>query len=825
MTEYAIDLGNGSYLSPSGEITSAPAWIDYRTPVFEVPGGSLPINPAAWHDAVKEVEDALKSLSDPKDGGKTLMKLGVTEDTLKLLGTAAQIAGTIATITGVVGIAFKLASAIGLLRLGPDPLEALVDRRFNELRQQVRSLEEQLTKKDIRNLLEPFKTATNQAYQYNDTLDRYPRADHGAASMSMRLRRDGLPGALTLLLSSATWEATFYADDYKDPDLIGCLVQGTYSSAGGTDRRVTFPQADLVSRFDHRLLVPAVTHAVQSYLLVCRTVLPEFRSTGDYYHEMKDAAAGLLQLARRMRSESLGRTRFTEDDFSRPLWIGRPPQNAWPQDVDESPTGALTLRKQWHLGAVDLCAYTNSVLIRQWTDARRLGIMDRVGTMELWAPLAAQLDRAVTQCYITNPDECARDANAASEREYARLLSFSGYTHLLLLTALLRLNAAQPNRSETVTGMTFTGRKVTETQPTVVRSPQILFTGVIESPATLTEQRFRATLSIDTQPIGRDRPLRYRIMLRTLRSYSGDDRVWEWPYSAYHAASYQADPADPDFLVLRTDTNDQVRISELELLKWTASPDHRVERSGVAHLTANTFDLYVPEAPLSRGPEGSLSAVLGRLGPPSKPGAFDAARLGSETGAEETSGPESVLASTTEGSAIAGAVSGIEWLGFDSEPSLEQAQQRHSEHRPINLAWELAWRGSRLEVELESEPIGRNYVVYLVVEEMLEVPNRNILHTAFRVGVNTALTIVPASFFEQEQEAYERAREILSDLARRYVEVAEVKPGDRPKVHIHPGDLRTMEGIGQTLEQLRKAKPAIDEEIARMLEGPVKATH
>src|SRR5207244_4882202 len=95
--------------------------------------------------------------------------------------------------------------------------------------------------------------------------------------------------------------------------------------------------------------------------------------------------------------------------------------------------------------------------------------------------------------------------------------------------------------------------------------PAVPFPAVVEAAATRVDQRYRAALEIETQPLDHELPVTYRVMLRTLHSPTFNGQVDERPYTEYHWTSYIPDPAEPDFQQLATETDAQVQIDEIPL--------------------------------------------------------------------------------------------------------------------------------------------------------------------------------------------------------------------------------------------------------------------
>jgi hypothetical protein len=249
-----------------------------------------------------------------------------------------------------------------------------------------------------------------------------------------------------------------------------------------------------------------------------------------------DFAAALEVLAENMRAEGLARTVYITADFQHGA-AGGIPWGIGPEEViDLSALGFPPFLKpgstRFSVGAVDLRVYNNAYFTPGFSAGSIQLPGDQYAKQGLlnvrWIPPAklesyqetiasGQTGYAThTRYRITNPEECANAANAQAELDYADLLYSSGYLNLVHLVAVLRNEATDPSTSQTVRAGASLQRKPGASVSVTVKSEPILLTGVISSPAQQEAQEYKATVSLTTQPLGRDRKLHYKVWLRTL---------------------------------------------------------------------------------------------------------------------------------------------------------------------------------------------------------------------------------------------------------------------------------------------------------------------
>jgi hypothetical protein len=863
-TTYSIQIGTGQYLDSDGVFHEYPA---IRTdPTYNAPGGLLPVNMGQISDVLGKVGGSLADLSKVdsngqplSDGAKSLIGLGIDPDALEVLGTIANIAKTLALATGIVGAAVSVLSAI--ISLSSDPnasMKAYLDKLFADEWRLIRGIEITTRKQNL--IAQKVKidgTLTRVDSFFRQELPNYYLTP---ATLEARLAeiRDLTQQTFEAVLDLAdpgSWDLSYDPADYW-PSFLS-FVPGaqewpyhhqptahlfTNSAAPGTagaDAKWIFP-ARGSQVFDHRLMVPWVTYAVGSYLTCITALLPEYRTTGTRVPDLRRLAGLVDQLSATMRG-SLARVLYTADDFP------------WVLDRDTLPAGGpVPLRanpNNYNLvgGAMDMCAHTTDYFNHEMTKHEPwppvppgtvgnlvVGVIPPVVLGDLLGGVDDGSTDQNTAWVITNPADCVSTTKATADQQYPILLATSGYLGLVQMSALLHHLSAEPINSETVGGQVSAAVLSQQTRQTTATSDPVLFVpgdGIITTAATLVPQLYVARVELTTQPLGRDDRVEYRIVLRTLRWVSGDP-----PYDDYYESYYVPDshPTDgsPEDTPLSADQvaigyyqvashqEETVLISEYPLTEWMNTPPDTVRASGKKTLTADTFDVYSASQSVMHdaGELGSIgwSAAVFASQPhasiqasektDSTPGQ-DPAMLGrpSETETVQYLGTQEAAGATVAASKEA-----------DDAASFGGGQLRHIRREDIDISYEVDWRGDSLHVTVTGDPSQRNFFLFLVVEEKLKPrnPNSTILHSAYRVAVNNQTTLVPPSFFSEEEAAKERAAHVLGDLARRYVHVVpKVGPGDPFTAAINQGDLSTLDGQRRLLELAKQEQPKLLAEV------------
>jgi hypothetical protein len=809
VSEFATEIGGGYYMDSNGVITRKRP---EDRPVYPLPGGKLPVKPETIKKTLNDIAIALPDESKKKEYKEfrtKLGRLGVPDYMIKFLGTIGQVAGTLAKVVGVVGFTVDVAKLVGLFQDGPDALEVLIKKRFDQMEDLVRALEMQHRLDYITERRDKIIRALDDVCEYIEEVQKFKPNPARLEDLHQKvdLVRGSAYEAVLDLTNETTWLATFNENNYQTvwPWLTGVL--NTEPSGGAPMPAVMPPQN--TSRFDHRLMMLQVPFAVMGFLNVIKSITPEYRSTGEFDESLRRLADNVSRLAEKMRAENLARTIYQASAFDYKLTKDQI-LGGWfmaPQPDPEKVFAAV--------GAMDLCTHTDAFF--QLPNVAQQQMLDynagkKAGIDFHW-PLPARLaaeqqPMSPDVLYrIDNPAEIAQEANGLSELDYANLLVSSGYLTLAQTAALLRQLSSEPDRSETVSGETLLRRLPRKAVATTVKSDPILLTGVIESAARQEPQDFSARAYISVQPIQRNRPLEYRIMLRAFI-----DGTRDTPYEAYYSTAYEPDPAHPGFQRMRTSTYPAWVAGEFELAAGT-SPEEPIEKAGEASFQAYTYDWFIPvhepffvEMDLARTELVDQLAALGWT-------KNVEAALGKQDGNQGqndsdfsnmtiTSGASPLFSSKIFSSEIANS----DFFWEDGRETWE-GEKRNRRLEPVRVEYTLRWRGNQLYVNLRNNQDDRNYLIYLVVEEKLA--SGQVLHTAYPVPVVGQLTYVPESFFEAEAKARAKLANVLKDFARRYSLSHEVGPEDPVVGGVRPGDFVTSAGLRQLYERAQRLQPEL----------------
>ncbi len=833
--EFNISLGGGLYMDSNGDVHRGafPA-----VPIYPLPGGGgLPITQEAFEKAITGTTKGLQStakvlsdLNDPKsDAYKLLVEFGASSNFLNLLGTVGGVAAKLAKVIPIVGaVVVVLEEFIKLFASnGPSPLELMIKAQFAEVHTHIRALEMQgrldlivaqrvVISAAMTDLSKYVEAATT--YQPNLVELQRLRAD------ILQDKRDVVRSVETLL-QHETWLLSYNPDSFK---LVWPWVSGVlYLMPAGSPTPPPLSAPALPAyenRFEHGMMVPTVIHAVQSYLLLIKTIVPEYRSTGAYDAELRKFTIFLEGLTDAMRAETLARTIYPVGPV--PAFTDRFQVVLRPWEVVDFGSFATVSPNcsRFPVGALDLCIHTDAFFEQQRQAASAAGfalpwvgpaIKGNMNTR--WVPPAklepfatTVLGVPETQYRITNPEECAAAANAQSEVDYAHLLLSSGYLNLAQLTTLMRHLATEPDRSETVKGEVISLRDPQPATDVIVKSEDIVFTGVVQSSARREPARCRAIAPLSTQPLSTELMLPYRIVLRTLRSMVSPNHWQDHDYGDYYSTRYEKDPANAGFLRLATDTKDPWVLGEYEL--WPrdlaagssgTSPQELVQVNNQwATLTAHTFDWYVPVEPTFLDDDHLADT-------------FAALRSAGWSAAKRSQIPQK----TPQGNAVkdlllnsklslANEVAIVDsYLWRDGEQDWE-GQQREIAETSVSIKYSLQWKGDRLRISLENRPQDRNYVVFLVIEETFP-PSGQTLHTALPVPMNGQLTYVPRKFFDDERAAIDKANHIVLDVATHYAESGPVGPEDPFIGVVRPGDFYSTIGLQRLAYLAEQHQPAL----------------
>ncbi|MFB9236286.1 hypothetical protein ACFFWC_12120 [Plantactinospora siamensis] len=848
---FLVRIGAGLYLDSNGMIRPGP---DTALPTYTVSNGSLPVSP----DTVKKVFDGIaKGMPDPSDPKtrEKLGRLGVLDDTMKLLHAIGEIASVLGKVVAVVGFAVDVAKILGLLKDGPSAVEQLVERRYQDLDRRLKGMEIRWQLQDVRNMRVDLHNALLAVDGYLEELGMgvVNQANLQVKLLEVHNAHQKAADAVGRLLDASTWLSGFNRDDYTRvwpwipwPGMYHMPVGVPAPNTLHPENYARFyDQAELV--FDHRAMVPGVTYGVLSYLTLIKAMSPEYRSTGEFDDYLLGFADALEGLTEQMRATGLGRTVHVDGNFT-------PLRASEVIDPIFGPPRVGPLCYRWSAGAMDLRAHTNDYWDALEAEARvifqSLGITpgwltntyplnqlpDRLGPMWARWTAPAVLGRATEPVTdepiypILNIDECIAAANAQAEQDYLDLLFSSGYLNLAHLVALLRHNATEPDRSETVTGRVFVSHASATHAPVSV-TVRPLLSEPIEATGDRESRVTRLGVDVVTQPLERERPLPYRITLCTMPSASGS--TWLEPdWSQMQHPQYRpkeiTELGGTTRTVMALELHTSTPTSEVELIAG-ASPVQTRQASGTATLLADTFDWWIPTATVSAAPVWQEQARMGLRDAAAIAGAVGGAgAAGGSAGSGGTGGgggggggvDPAAFGKLVGASAVLNGPAARDLADVildDVDPAATGGQHRDiRREQQVQLQWQLTWTADRMSIKLTGRPEDRNYVAFLVAQEKLG-PSGQWLHTAFKLPVDGQLTYLPKDFFDRERAANERAHKLLTDLNNRYAKSVPVGPkGPGPLVAaISPAVSGTPEGLAAFLEAAATHEPELLREVLR----------
>ncbi len=792
--DYTIRLGNGLYMDSTGRFIPGP--LD-GVPTLPAPGGGLPISP---DQAKKALEGISKSLSFEDPGTrKTLAGLGVPDEFIDLLKDVAAVAGKLAKVVPYVGAVLAIGEMLGFLKSGPDPIVARMEALFKELRTLIVAKDEKWIDIEVGNRRETVVQGLNAAEEYVEEIT-YFTSDPAELKTRLQLMRDmhqEVVTALNQLMNPAIWQSNIGEEYYKFTWPFNLHYERGGSAPSPQDRVVRPPVG--VDRFDHRVMVPVVCGLTQSYLTFIKTIVPEYRSSGEYSEFLADLAIKIETLAEFMRSQTLARTHFTPNDF---LYLyPKSPNSPFP----------LPWYGGYHVGAVDLCARNvpappsvpyNFMWILDGTGVK----VDHGAVHYNWTP-PAQLQKedygGSVRYRVLNPDECAAAANAQAEQVYGSILYSSGYMNLVQLAGLLRHLYTAPATSETVAGSVLTHYSQ-GSHTTVTVTSQSVFPF---SPATATAQRYgqtnRGQVSANTQPRGRLREFDYRIVLRTLPADIDGISSYEMFYGTrYQNEAAPKAPGTAPFSELICDYSGGA-VAE-KVLATGKTPARPVNLEGTATLAADTFDWWVPVPESAQAP-GGPSAWLSEMRALGWASRFEHIQPAQTGGSGSAGAGTPVPSGPTLVEGVYDSLSGLLDSDLIRGPTPQPVgQRREVERSTIQVAYTLEWDGIDLRVTLETRPQDRNVDLYLVVEET--IAKGQVLHTVFTVPMTGQITYVPEKFFKDEAEVIEAANAFWRDLIDQYSEQVEISPLD-PIARFSRPELNSIHGLARVAEVVRTERP------------------
>lgn len=781
--DFAINLGNGLFIDSTGKLTSS---IPDHIAQFS-PSQPLPIPKEAVQDVFGAMGHVFPQLE--KIGANLEVKdadlfkaLGMSKELIETFGKVGEIAMGVAACIPYVNIAVALLNILGVFN-GPDPLGELIKEEFNRLHERLDKADRDKVDNYIAFCRSAFDPALTAVAQYQTVMSK-PKAYRGpgeaenkrtAAQERLFEVQEKLTDALL-----HSWALPLNTQDYFDNWYYMQSYLYTIPTSG-PPRPAHFP-AEAVP-FDHRPMVQLLVYGLQVYVTLIKAVVPEHRTTGQYHTALRAAADKLSAQIEKMREQTLARTIHK---------AGVPSFKQTHRQFFLLTVGAMDLRNDtddYFRMSHDPSDYNHTGNLRVQNAP---GIPNK-GT-------AVQVDGDVW--WTINP-AAVELANKQSEREYAALLTRSGYFTLAHLEALMRHLSTEPDRSETVTATAETLRKSLPASNVPVKNDKIPFSPPIEATASREPQDCKAYVSLTTQPIPSDSAIGYRIRLVTL-----PDGTTETPFDWYVWTSYV--PDGPRNRKLAVNVNDGMPLDPVgnnpRLLVDNISPANPIEKKGSVTLTADTFDWYIPKTddPLAF----ARIQDLVKLGV--------GAGVGTGAGAKPIPMPPpapgngSSLTSARILKSIDVGVAGT--FGWDDDAQMPKGEKREWQRKQVQLDYELYWHEDHLSLTLKARPQDRNYVAYLVVEEFL-ARSQQWLRTAVQIRFNGQLTYVPQSFFDAERKAMERANGILGEIEKNYSISRRPGPLDPVVASMRPGFRSTLEGMEVFLEAARQHAPEVVNEV------------
>jgi hypothetical protein len=796
---FAVHIGGGAYLDAAGHLVFAPP-----------PGVQVYEGPKGLSIDTKKLQDTFKDLSDilprDEDGKKKWKEWGVPDNLVNGLGALAGVAGIVATAISVYMWVLGVMLAIMDLMSEDDGMSPALAQVLFNIKSQLQGLE-QIQRADVMiQLHSEFDGRIDLMYGLVTRLlvEKPVGPSRAAIFADMRHLVDQLSVPLSRLRDQA-WTATYDTEAYKARAFASHRL--VFQHSDGTLAPVPMASPN-VTVFDYRLGVPMLLYGATAFTGLLQVAMPWFRTAGLYASQLRKTADAIDRFVIRMQDESLARTEYTgqsilEEEISRVYDVVT--GEGGPSDAIQHPYPCFAV------GAFDLVSCNDAFMWDRFAKAFPTGV--DLGVRGLfnykWFPPP---DLSL--------DDIAIAANEQSRMDYARLQVATGMFRLVSTAAWLRYLSTPTDRSQTVSGTTGDTRYKVDELPTTARSPSIFPVGVIEHAATLKRYEARARVRLTVQEPGHVPAFRYRVVLRAIESLSGNAGWDSTPYvGRVWTSEYVPTHGDPRNKRLRTEVRPGSILGEVVLFEGP-SPVGAVVRNGTATLSATTFDWYVPV--VSAGSD-YLEAVNDLRTAAMVRSTRSAGAVPNEsplgTGGVSIhlrKAPGFAARSATVSAAIRAVTSdptpmhvmgGPAPFGRDafdtwdvttsvalSEASLDDAERRHvSVEEEVQVRWELAWNGDKVEVRLFGNPQQRPFQLHVVVEEDVfsgeSIPDgvgglpdepqfRERIHTPYLAEIVNQLVFVPERFFEKEREAIAKGAKMWREFIRRFSESRVAGPGD-----------------------------------------------
>ena len=743
---FVFELVTGVYIDADGNLLPGP------------PPPGAPTYSTIWKalgDDASKIKDALNGIKDAMDGvqkNKTFLldlhvwaDAGTGETVLKFIKGVSAAAGTIAPIFAAVSIAIQIGQMLKLFSTGPDPMQQLINERFDQLETLMVGDSQQNFLSTIGDMRGPSLNLSDYTKALADMQGNMTLADY---LMEQHDKLNNLTGDTSHLL--LMFDATDKWKVLQEPSVLKTWQSFEQKLFCVTETGDLSPCLFSIGpRFDHRIMVPFVTEATTRYLTCLKTLVPEYRSTADFAPTLRRFADGLQKLAETMRDFNLAKTVYTAADFEVTLMAS---------EVGESGFGILQVpvvkSQRWPVGAIDVLLHNDNYIKAQLAAPSQVS-RTRAGCMDYgWTP-PAQLKTSFTEAgneyLILNPQACADAANAQSAKDYADLLTLSGYVQLMHLSALCRQQATEPDRSETVVVQhppLLSYLNVVD-QNVTVASNWILNLAHVTAKAVQRTRDCWASVRFKTQAIKRGHPqMQYRVVLRTLPDLL--------TYADYFKASYEPDPEYPGYLMMSMLRAPDAIDSKPIISDWTNSPaDNPLHSEGTTRLRADTYNWYYSVVdPLA----ASMVTQASKLA--------NFHQIATFFGALETPAKaESTMMTNTSSAGSASQVNAanlqknvshlIGQTVLVSQPPNNDPNRspREKQTQEIEVQYVLDWDKDDLTVSLHVPAASRSVVVCVVLEEKFLLNHNNVMETAAEVPLDCLVTCVPEKFFEDEAKA------------------------------------------------------------------------
>ncbi|MDC8756908.1 hypothetical protein [Janthinobacterium fluminis] len=839
LPDFEIHLGGGVYIDSAGNLrvgAQPPSTVPVYSPPFE-----LPIDPGKLKDSVSSIEKALKGFTTDPDVRAKFERFGYADKILDVLCGVAAIASVIAPVVSVLAFAASVLKMLGFFKAGPSPFEASVEQSLATLKSGNRFIFSEVSELDITKAKSRLHSAWTSVDGYYGPLRNGNLSLEQAQQMFQDMKDIVLNilGDVEFLCSQNVWKTMFDRESYG----LWAYHQVQMKTMPRSDHsdfvQAYFPP-DETPAFDHRMMLPIVLFAANTYLACLRGTHPEFRTIGNYRTKLIALADQIDELAESMRNFGLGRLIYRPEDFQT---ISAGDVNYVKLFDQWIPLGIKPSCAAWPIGALDLRYHDNAFFyaflselsvaeVRGWPhETKKAGVEFR------WIP-PAQLAPAQefdgqpglppSTFTILNPADCAAAANAQSEKDYADLLVTSGYLQLLRIAALVRNEATEPLVSQTVSLRRLsTYRDPQASEEIEVSSGGSGWVQVTKSPARHEPQRFAARAQVSTQPLKRPFPVQYEIYLRTLNQGGGEETSSDLGYSDYCRPYYVPEKRPSGSggewtdNVLEIQTVDGVMLDEHLIAHGSSSFNHDDVRQEI-ELRVDSFDWWIPVASrlgLLDHPAnlaGALSEVNWFPTVGGGAGSTNGGTSGPGSSGDRTSAPTGIPATQMD---MTGLVveqglnfGSFAFVGWKSGNKTWDGERRDPKRLTAKIKYELTWQGDALHVQIETRPEDRNFTLFLVIEELLPSTGKK-LHTAIPIPVNGSLTYVPEDFFRREAEAVAQgAQAIARFYKRRLVEEQDIGPFPDPAFRtITPSDLLSRQKVTNISQHLQDIGVNLDE--------------